>query len=229
MELIQTSYSQSLIQSLTSNSTEYKIEVREKLFKNGVPKLHEISQVGVSVAKYREVIGFKQLVGIVTILIVNMQNAFNTPRKMNESQISDLAITIVDENPNLKVEDLMAFFEMAKAGKFSKSYSTIDAPLINEWLFEYKQIRTDELERQRLIEHSKFKSIKSEQLTEYQIKQWDIIKQKLIAGREEMERESIARKEAERERLSQERIQLLEYAKNITKQLKNGQYGEGSV
>lgn len=81
--------------------------------------------------------GVDVVVGILSLIIAEFCSSFNIKHNMSAEQIADLALELVGEYWAYKLEDFVAFFNLAKKGRYGKIYDRIDAPTIFQMLVEY--------------------------------------------------------------------------------------------
>lgn len=90
---------------------------------------------------------FGSTLSIVTAGITLAFENMNLIRGMNNSQIIDLAETVLDSSneDNLSLEDLMLFLQKMTRGEYGKLYESMDVPKFMEMFEIYRQERFQEI------------------------------------------------------------------------------------
>ena len=125
----------------------------------------------IQMSSLRKMIGDANLAKLIIILIEDLVNFFNVQRPMNEDQITDLAFDLMNAMRYHRFEEIVAFFEGIKKGKYGKVYERLDASIIwemfigregeeNENCYEFKKMRW--CEYQATKDNNKDPIIKSE-------------------------------------------------------------------
>jgi len=74
-------------------------------------------------------------------LIYDFVKQSNEPRSLNEDQIYRISMDIVNDYPYESLEDFALMFKMARSGRFSEAYGTIDQSQIYKWIGEYLELK----------------------------------------------------------------------------------------
>lgn len=158
-----------LIAHLEANRPiDYKLAVRENLFKDTVPQYAVAVTSGTPLYVLKNTVGLKDAMKVLSVMIAKFVASFNVSKNMNPEQISDLAIQWLEEEsstgsfdcPSYRLEDFALFFELAKTGRYGRPFDYVDATLINEWLDKYHVERTE-----KFREDLRNKEIESRKLT----------------------------------------------------------------
>lgn len=99
-----------------------------------------------------------------TIVTAGLALAFenmNLARGMNETQMIDLADTVLDSSSedNLALEDLMLFLQKLTRGEYGKLYESMDVPKFMELFEIYREDRFRAIQAVREEESVQFKAI----------------------------------------------------------------------
>lgn len=141
-----------LIAHLEANRPiEYKLAVRDNLFKDAVPQYAIAVTTGTPLYLLKKTIDIPDTMKILYVMIAKFVASFNVSKNMDPEQISDLAIQWIEEesstgsfdSPSYRLEDFALFFEIAKTGKYGRPFDYVDGALINEWLDKYHVERTE--------------------------------------------------------------------------------------
>ena len=199
---------------MEQNNLVYRTNIIESLLPNGVPNFDFILNSGMPLAVLKKEVGLSDTIKIVALMLANFCGSFNVSKNMTANQITDYAITLVEENqygtednPSLRIEDFALFFECAKRGIYGKPFDYIDATLIQEWLFSFKVERYNTIIRQ----HEARKSMqpeppKTKEDFEKQQRFFELmktLKEKINSYHNKIEIETSLRKEQEQKRLKE--------------------------
>lgn len=87
--------------------------------------------------------------------------SFNVSKNMNEDQIIDMAVDWVEsystkgsfDEPTIRIEEIIAFLELAKTGRYGQPFDRIDASVLQEWFEKYykerRQVHYDNLDAKK--------------------------------------------------------------------------------
>ena len=146
--------------------------IKQELVPSGNPNYEVLlGSDTIQMSSLRKMIGDANLAKLIIILIEDLVNFFNVERPMNEDQITDLAVDLMNEMRYHRFEEIVAFFEGIKKGKYGKVYERFDAYLIwemfigregeeNEHSYEFKKMRWCEFQATK--DNNKDPIIKSE-------------------------------------------------------------------
>ena len=150
--------------------------IKQELVPSGNPNYEVLLGSGTTqISLIRKTIGDANLAKLIIILIEDLVNYFNVQRPMNEDQITDLAFDLMNEMRYHRFEEIVAFFEGIKKGKYGKVYERFDASLIwemfigregeeNEHCYEFKKMRWCEFQATK--DNNKDPIIKSEMISD---------------------------------------------------------------
>lgn len=120
----------------------------------GRPLYSKIVNNGTPLYVLKEEYGLEKAATFIAMMLSRFCGAFNVSKNMNPVQISDYAITLIEESPrlidggiSLRLEDLAVFFEIAKTGKYGRPFDYVDAALIDSWLDCYWKERAEALKK----------------------------------------------------------------------------------
>jgi hypothetical protein len=68
------------------------------------------------------------------VLVGELADSFNIGKNMTAGQMVDTAQMILNEYPELKIDDVALCFSKAKKGRYGKVYDRLDGPIVFEWL-----------------------------------------------------------------------------------------------
>ena len=146
--------------------------IKQELVPSGNPNYEVLlGRDTIQMSSLRKMIGDANLAKLIIILIEDLVNFFNVQRPMNEDQITDLAFDLMNEMRYHRFEEIIAFFEGIKKGKYGNVYERFDASLIwemfigregeeNEHSYEFKKMRWCEFQATK--DNNKDPIIKSE-------------------------------------------------------------------
>lgn len=89
---------------------------------------------------------FKTTVMTLAVAIASAMESMNLSRPMTNSQIFDLAESVIDdaESDNLSLEDLLLFLQQLVRGKYADVYEGMDIPKFMKRFGEYRDARWEE-------------------------------------------------------------------------------------
>jgi hypothetical protein len=107
---------------------------------------------GTSLFKFHKEVGMGLAVGFVADMIMKQSQFFNLIDNVTDKQCIEIATLMVQDYPNITVEDIQIMFRYAKTGKpgYEKPMSRLDGRIIFNWLNEYldeKYTRIEELHK----------------------------------------------------------------------------------
>ena len=141
--------SQKWIQLLDKGQTvELKMEIKA-LAKGGSVDIEKCLNEGTQVSVWNKAQGKPYTAKFLIVLISDMVNAFNVNRPMSADQIGDLAIDMVNDLWEYRIEEIAAFFESMKRGTYFKVYERLDASIIWEAWDNYLDRRFEVIEARR--------------------------------------------------------------------------------
>lgn len=156
-------YKPNLMNALkTGNKTDITLSLRGYKQPNGTVYYPALFQIPSSnrLPKLAEQ-DFGGTLSIVTAGITLAFESMNLVRGMNNSQIIDLAETILDSSieDNLSLEDLMLFLQKLTRGDYGKLYESMDTPKFMEKLETYREERFQEITNIREEQAAQHKAI----------------------------------------------------------------------
>ncbi len=86
------------------------------------------------------------LIALVTTIVAQGVSEFSLQKPFTDSMVYKFSRQFVQNRTHDSVHDLIAMFEMAQTGKLSKHYGLIDVLKLNEWLNEYLEQKSFEIE-----------------------------------------------------------------------------------
>lgn len=98
------------------------------------------------------------LVAALTILISDISDFLNVGKNFSVSQIEQTIYILIESFPSYKIDDFVICFHRAKRGFYGKTYDRLDGMIIMEWLNQYDEERTIEIEQFRINEKVKLQS-----------------------------------------------------------------------
>lgn len=122
--------------------------------KNGEPDFKGIHK-NKAIVKLVDELGKETVVKIVYAILFDFCSALNFQRNMTVPQMTDCALMMVDECGSLRIEDYMAMFRMAKAGKLGELYGKLDIMDISRFMDAYHEMRERDAEKQIQIDAEK--------------------------------------------------------------------------
>lgn len=207
---------------IEGNMINYKIYLRESLIPNGSINIPKVVEDGMPLVVMKNKFGLDNTAKIVAVLLTKFIKSFNVSKNMTEEQITDYAFTLVEENisgsyenPSLRIDDLMVFFETAKLGRYGRPFDYIDSALIESWLDNYWEERSRKYEQYILVDKWERKSIGVERQIEAEKIPKEVI-DKAVA-------EAISNIQKNSEKVTKVNIQEMEERrkKRITNQTRN--------
>lgn len=128
--------------------------------KNGEPDFKGIHK-NKAIVKLIDELGKETVVKIVYAILFDFCSALNFQRNMTVPQMTDCALMMVDECGSLRIEDYMAMFRLAKAGKLGELYGKLDIMDISRFMDVYYELRERDAENQiRLAEQKRLEQKK---------------------------------------------------------------------
>lgn len=109
----------------------------------GRPNLPAIYKYGTSLNTIKRVNGLQFLETVLSLMIVEFQNNFNLIRPISSDQAADLAVELINDYSLYKLEDFIAFFQLAKKGVYGKILDRLDPATILQMFVLYDNHRTE--------------------------------------------------------------------------------------
>lgn len=97
---------------------------------------------------------------IVAEMLLELNEFSNVSRKMNESQIIETVNMLLDEYPQLSLQEYQVFFNRIRSGKFGQLYESLDGIKIMAFMKEFYQ--------DVLNAYHEFKEEKHQQIKRYE-------------------------------------------------------------
>jgi hypothetical protein len=83
---------------------------------------------------------------LMVVLVGELANSFNIGKNMSAYQVTDTAMMILREYPELKVDDVALCFTKAKQNAYGKVYDRLDSSIIFEWLERFLADKNEQIE-----------------------------------------------------------------------------------
>lgn len=93
-----------------------------------------------------------KLVESITLLILDMHDAFNVGKGLDAAKIQHLAYTIIERLGGLSLDDVALCFHKAKCGDYGQVFDRLDLNVVNGWLNAYVRARK-EIHQQQAQNH----------------------------------------------------------------------------
>lgn len=122
-------------------------EIAIKLTINGYADIDNILQKGTAISVICANEGKQYCAHLLGLIVVDFCGAYNVVRPISDSQAADIAEDLILEYWFLKIEDVVAFFQLCKKGAYGKVLDRLDPGLIFEWLGKYCSERENKVVR----------------------------------------------------------------------------------
>ena len=125
------------------------------LMPKGVPNYLEIIRYPM-IKDLLEIHSKKRMLIILVALIKDFCASINVVRNMNEEQIVEASIMLIEECGNLRLEDYVIMFSLAKRGVLFKFYDHLDIQVITSIADSYYAKRSEEKHKMEEAEEMKY-------------------------------------------------------------------------
>lgn len=101
------------------------------------------------VALYKSEYGKADTIGLLMLLVLDFNNAFDLDKRLSDDDCADIAKLLLNEYYHLSMAEIAVFLEHAKYGKYGKVYGRIGKDTFGEMLEAYLDERETYIESKR--------------------------------------------------------------------------------
>ena len=128
----------------------YEITATIKTFTSGgAVAVDKVLDEGTAISVWNRRHGKATSAKLIAIFISNLVNTYNVNRPLTPEQIAEISLDMAGELWWVRMEELGAFFEAMKRGRYGKIYERLDGPMIWECWEKYLDHRMEKVEERR--------------------------------------------------------------------------------
>lgn len=88
----------------------------------------------------------KSGLAVLVVMVGELANAFNIGKNMSAAQVTDCALMILNDYPQLKIDDVALCFTKAKKGEYGQIYDRLDSAVVFGWLNRFMADKDEQIE-----------------------------------------------------------------------------------